>query len=164
LAGLIIYPALYSIYPSMLNKVQTRFIGLDNFSYLSGGTHSGWFVEQSAIFALSAVFFKALIGLVTAHLVNNLPSKGQRKVARHAARAMGHSARALDPGMVVVVRPTTAHSTGYPGVGGNDIPWLSNPYWRASRHSVNVWYGAPFFLIMYLAALNPSEQLTKRRR
>jgi len=33
-AGLIIYPALYSIYLSMLNKVQTRFIGLDNFSYL----------------------------------------------------------------------------------------------------------------------------------
>ena len=36
-------------------------------------------VWQSTIFALSAVFFKALIGLVTAHLVNNLPVKGQRK-------------------------------------------------------------------------------------
>jgi len=27
-AGLIIYPALYSIYLSMLNKAQTRFVGL----------------------------------------------------------------------------------------------------------------------------------------
>ncbi len=36
-------------------------------------------VRQSTIFALSAVFFKALIGLITAHLVNNLPVKGQRK-------------------------------------------------------------------------------------
>ena len=32
------------------------------------------------------------------------------------------------------------------GVGGNDIPWLSNPYWaRFSVILVNVWYGAPFF-------------------
>ena len=31
---LVIYPALYSIYLSMLNKAQTRFIGLGNFSYL----------------------------------------------------------------------------------------------------------------------------------
>ena len=36
-------------------------------------------IEQSVIFALSAVFFKATIGLITAHLVNNLPDKGQRK-------------------------------------------------------------------------------------
>ena len=25
------------------------------------------------------MFFKALIGLITAHLINNLPAKGQRK-------------------------------------------------------------------------------------
>ncbi|MGB7692043.1 MAG: hypothetical protein WBM12_04105, partial [Pseudolabrys sp.] len=31
---LIIYPAFYSIYLSMLNKAQTRFIGLSNFAFL----------------------------------------------------------------------------------------------------------------------------------
>src|SRR5215470_15602540 len=31
---LVVYPAFYSIYLSMLNKAQTRFIGLGNFSYL----------------------------------------------------------------------------------------------------------------------------------
>jgi multiple sugar transport system permease protein len=38
------------------------------------------------------------------------------------------------------------------GIG--KVAWLSDPYW--ARFSVildNVWYGAPFFLIMYLAAL-----------
>src|SRR5215471_17650046 len=78
-AGLIIYPALYSIYLSTLNKAQTRFLGLGNFSYLLSRDTFWMVIEQSAIFALSAVLFKALIGLVTAHLVNNLPSKGQRK-------------------------------------------------------------------------------------
>jgi multiple sugar transport system permease protein len=45
--------------------------------------------------------------------------------------------------------------------GISAIPWLGNPYW--ARFSVildNVWYGAPFFLIMYLAALKSvPEQL-----
>ena len=33
-ACLIVYPAFYSIYLSMLNKTQTRFIGLGNFQFL----------------------------------------------------------------------------------------------------------------------------------
>ena len=79
IAGLVIYPAFYSIYLSMLNKAQTRFIGLGNFSFLLSRDVFRMVMEQTAIFALSAVFFKALIGLITAHLINNLPAKGQRK-------------------------------------------------------------------------------------
>ena len=79
IAGLVIYPAFYSIYLSMLNKAQTRFIGLSNFSFLLSRDVFRMVVEQTAIFAISAVFFKALIGLITAHLINNLPAKGQRK-------------------------------------------------------------------------------------
>jgi multiple sugar transport system permease protein len=41
-AGLIIYPALYSIYLAMLNKAQTSFVGLANFSYLLSPTPFGW--------------------------------------------------------------------------------------------------------------------------
>ena len=63
----------------MLNKAQTRFIGLGNFRFLLSRDVFWMVVQQSAIFALTAVLFKALIGLVTAHLINNLPSKGQRK-------------------------------------------------------------------------------------
>src|SRR5580693_8071605 len=79
IASLVVYPAFYSIYLSMLNKAQTRFIGLGNFTFLLSRDVFVMVVEQTAIFALSAVFFKALIGLITAHLVNNLPVKGQRK-------------------------------------------------------------------------------------
>ena len=40
------------------------------------------------------------------------------------------------------------------GVAGVSIAWLSDPGWaRFSVVLVNVWFGAPFFLIMYLAAL-----------
>src|ERR1700740_2115275 len=61
-AGLIVYPAFYSIYLSMLNKAQTHFIGLGNFSFLLSRDVFQMVIEQTAIFALSAVFFKALIG------------------------------------------------------------------------------------------------------
>src|SRR5271170_6166723 len=79
IVGLVVYPAFYSIYLSMLNKAQTRFIGLGNFTFLLSRDVFLMVIEQTAIFALSAVFFKALIGLITAHLINNLPAKGQRK-------------------------------------------------------------------------------------
>jgi multiple sugar transport system permease protein len=56
---LVVYPAFYSIYLSMLNKAQTRFIGLGNFQFLLSRDVFRMVVEQTAIFALSAVFFKA---------------------------------------------------------------------------------------------------------
>jgi multiple sugar transport system permease protein len=161
-AGLIVYPALYSIYLSMLNKAQTRFVGLDNFSYLLRRDTFWIVVEQSAIFALSAVFFKALIGLVTAHLVNNLPSKGQRKWRGMLLVPWVIPLALSTLGWWWLFDPThSAFNWLIQGVGGNDIPWLSNPYWaRFSVILVNVWYGAPFFLIMYLAALKSvPEQL-----
>jgi multiple sugar transport system permease protein len=159
---LVVYPAFFSIYLSMLNKTQTRFIGLGNFRFLLSRDVFLMVVEQTAIFALSAVFFKALIGLITAHLINNLPAKGQRKWR----------------GMLLVpwVIPLALSSLGWwwlfdpthsalnyvlQSLGYDDIPWLSSPYWaRFSVILVNVWYGAPFFLIMYLAALKSvPEQL-----
>src|SRR6202140_1103125 len=160
--GLIIYPALYSMYLAMLNKAQTRFIGLDNFVYLLNRDTFRMVVEQSAIFALSAVFFKALIGLVTAHLVNNLPSKGQRKWRGMLLVPWVIPLAPSTLGWWWLFDPThSAFNWLIQGVGGNDIPWLSNPYWaRFSVILVNVWYGAPFFLIMYLAALKSvPEQL-----
>jgi multiple sugar transport system permease protein len=162
IAGLVIYPACYSIYLSMLNKSQTRFVGLANFRYLLSRDAFLTVAEQTAIFAITAVVFKALIGLITAHLVNNLPGKGQRKW-----RGM-----LLVPWVIPLALSSLAwwwlfdptHSAfNYvlSSLGYDEIPWLSNPYWaRFSVILVNVWYGAPFFLIMYLAALKSvPEQL-----
>jgi len=162
IAGLVVYPAFYSMYLSMLNKAQTKFVGLANFEFLLGRDAFRMVVWQSAIFAITAVFFKALIGLITAHLVNNLPSKGQRKW-----RGM-----LLVPWVIPLALSTlswwwlfdpthSAFNWIIRSLGGNEVPWLSDPYWaRFSVILVNVWYGAPFFLIMYLAALKSvPEQL-----
>jgi multiple sugar transport system permease protein len=162
IAGLIIYPAFYSIFLSMLNKSQTRFIGLDNFAFLLGRDTFWMVVEQSAIFALSAVFFKALIGLITAHLINNLPTKGQRKWRGMLLVPWVIPLALSTLGWWWLFDPThSALNWLIVLLGGDEIAWLSNPYWaRFSVILVNVWYGAPFFLIMYLAALKSvPEQL-----
>ena len=141
IACLVVYPALYSIYLSMLNKAQTRFIGLGNFSFLLSRDVFWMVVQQSAIFALTAVFFKALIGLITAHLINNLPAKGQRKW-----RGM-----LLVPWVIPLALsslswwwlfdPThSAFNYILASFGHDEIAWLSNPYWaRFSVILVNVW-------------------------
>ncbi|HMA72326.1 MAG TPA: sugar ABC transporter permease [Xanthobacteraceae bacterium] len=162
IAGLVVYPAFYSIFLSTLNRAQTRFLGLGNFTFLLSRDVFWMVVWQSAIFAISAVFFKALIGLITAHLINNLPSKGQRKWRGMLLVPWVIPLALSTLGWWWLFDPThSAFNWIIRGLGGNEISWLSDPYWaRFSVILVNIWYGAPFFLIMYLAALKSvPEQL-----
>ena len=159
---LVIYPAFYSIWLSMLNKAQTKFIGLGNYRFLLTRDVFWMVVQQSAIFAISAVFFKALIGLITAHLINNLPVKGQRKWRGMLLVPWVIPLALSSLGWWWLFDPThSAFNYVIQSFGFDEIPWLSDPYWaRFSVILVNVWYGAPFFLIMYLAALKSvPEQL-----
>ena len=150
IVGLVIYPAFYSIYLSMLNKAQTSFIGVGNFAFLLSRDVFWMVASQSAIFALSAVFFKALIGLITAHLINNLPTKGQRKWRGMLLVPWVIPLALSTLGWWWMFDPThSAFNWLLRGMGFEEIPWLSDPYWaRFSVILVNVWYGAPFFLIM----------------
>ncbi|HEX2115919.1 MAG TPA: sugar ABC transporter permease [Alphaproteobacteria bacterium] len=162
IGGLVIYPALYAIHLATLNKSMTRFVGFGNFTFLFSRETFWMVVWQSAIFALTAVLFKALIGLITAHLVNNLPDKGQRKWRGMLLVPWVIPLSLSTLGWWWMFDPTySALNWVLNGVGIGSVPWLADPYW--ARFSVildNVWYGAPFFLIMYLAALKSvPEQL-----
>ena len=79
---LVIYPAFYSLHLATLNKSMQRFIGFGNFQFLFKRETFWLVVQQSCIFAITAVVFKALIGFIVAHFVHNLPAKGQRKWRR----------------------------------------------------------------------------------
>src|SRR5271169_3405311 len=75
---MVIYPAFYSLHLATLNKSMQHFIGLGNFEFLFKRETFWLVVKQSCIFAITAVIFKALIGFIVAHLVHNVPAKGQR--------------------------------------------------------------------------------------
>jgi multiple sugar transport system permease protein len=153
--GLVAYPAAYSMFLAMLNKAETKFVGLDNFIFLFKRDTFWMVVRQSVIFALVAVLFKALIGLIAAHAINVIPAKGQRKW-----RGMMLVPWVIPPALSTLgwwwlFEPTySALNWLLAEIGVDAIPWLSDTFWaRFSVILVNVWVGAPFFLIMYLAAL-----------
>jgi len=161
-SALVIYPALYSIYLATLNKSMEHFVGLGNFTFLFSRETFWMVVKQSVIFAVSAVLFKALIGLFVAHCVHNVPAKGQRKW-----RGMLLVPWVLPPAMSTLAwlwlfDPSySAFNWLFERIGIGPVPWLGDPYWaRFAVILVNVWVGAPFFMIMYLAALKSvPEQL-----
>jgi multiple sugar transport system permease protein len=162
IAGLVAYPALYAIYLSMLNRSQTKFIWFANYKWLLGRDVFWDVVWQAVIFTGCAVFFKALIGLITSHLINNLPAKGQRKWRGMLLVPWVIPLALSSLGWWWLFDPThSAFNWIIEAFGGSEVPWLSSPYWaRVSVILVNIWYGSPFFLIMYLAALKSvPEQL-----
>src|SRR5712672_356059 len=162
IALLVIYPAFYSLHLATLNKSMQRFVGLGNFQFLFKRDTFWLIVEQSCIFAITAVVFKALIGFIVAHLVHNIPAKGQRKW-----RGMLLVPWVIPPAMSTLAwlwlfDPSYSafnYTLSFFGIG--PIPWTGDASWaRFSVILVNVWYGAPFFMIMYLAALKSvPEQL-----
>ena len=52
-----------------------RFVGLGNFWFLFKRETFWMVVQQSCIFAITAVIFKALIGFIVAHFVHNIPGR-----------------------------------------------------------------------------------------
>lgn len=162
IATLVVYPTLYAIYLAMLNKSLERFVGFSNFTFLFKRETFWMVVQQSCIFAISAVIFKAIIGFCVAHFVHNVPAKGQRKW-----RGMLLIPWVIPPAMSTLgwfwlFDPSySAFNWVFVRLGIPAVHWLGEGNWaRFSVILVNVWYGAPFFLIMYLAALKSvPEQL-----
>jgi multiple sugar transport system permease protein len=162
IALLVIYPAFYSLYLATLNKSMQRFVGLGNFEFLFKREAFWLVVKQSCIFAITAVIFKALIGFVVAHFVHNVPTKRQRKW-----RGMLLVPWVIPPAMSTLAwlwlfDPSYSafnYTLSFFGIG--PIPWTGDASWaRFSVILVNIWYGAPFFMIMYLASLKSvPEQL-----
>src|SRR4051812_7170538 len=160
--GLVLYPAVYSMWLSMLNRRMTAFVGLNNFTFLLSRDTFQMVVMQSVFFAVTAVVLKAVIGFVLAHLMHNIPS-GQQRIWRGLLLVPWVIPLAMSTlGWWWLFDPSySAINWALQGLGGPQIPWLGATWWaRFSVILVNTWYGAPFFLIMYLAALKSvPEQL-----
>ncbi len=155
IAVMVIYPAGYAIHLATLNKAMTKFIGLGNFEFLFKRQTFWMVVEQSCIFAITAVIFKALIGFIVAHFAHNIPSNKQRKW-----RGMLLVPWVIPPAMSTLAwlwlfDPSySAFNYTLGALGISPVSWLGETGWaRFSIILVNVWFGAPFFMIMYLAAL-----------
>ena len=154
-AGFVIYPAFYALYLSMLNKKMTAFVGLGNFTFLLKRHTFQLVIFQSCLFAITAVVAKALLGFIIAHLMHNIPGKSQR-IWRGLL---------LVPWVIPLALSTltwwwmfdpsySAFNWVLNQFGFENVPWLGVGWIaRICTITVNVWFGTPFFMIMYLAAL-----------
>jgi len=158
----VVYPAFYAMYLSMLNKRMTAFVGLNNFAFLLKRNTFQLVIFQSCLFAISAVVLKACTGFLLAHLMHNIPGRNQR-IWRGLL---------LVPWVIPLALSTltwwwlfdpaySAFNWLLAQFGLEAIPFLGTPWnARIAVIAVNVWFGAPFFMIMYLAALKSvPEQL-----
>jgi len=162
IAGFVIYPALYALWLSMLNKKMTAFVGLGNFAFLLKRHTFQLVIFQSCLFAVTAVVMKAILGFVIAHLMHNIPGTSQR-IWRGLL---------LVPWVIPLALSTltwwwmfdpsySAFNWVLNQFGIANVPWLGVGWIaRICTITVNVWFGTPFFMIMYLAALKSvPEQL-----
>ena len=158
--GLIAYPTGYAVYISMLNRRMTEFIGLRNFEYLIGRERFWVIVFQTSLFAFVAVVLKTIIGFAAAQFLSNLPAKRQR-----TWRGMLLLPWVIPPAMGTIGWRLLFDPSFSPWnwilheLGMGPIGWLSEPEWaRLSVIWVTVWFGAPFFMVMFLASLKSVPQ------
>ena len=162
IGSLVVYPAVYAVYLSMLNKRMTSFVGLGNFVFLLKRNTFHLVIFQSCLFAITAVILKAFLGFVLAHLMHNIPNRSQR-IWRGLL---------LIPWVIPLALSTLSwwwlFDPAYSGfnwllnkLGFESIPFLGTGWnARIAVITVNIWFGTPFFMIMYLAALKSvPEQL-----
>ena len=128
--GLIVYPFFYSIWLAMLNKKETTFVGLNNFLFLFKRDTFWMVVRQSILFTLTAVFFKALIGFIMAHLIDFLPENRQRLWRGLALVAWVMPPALSTLGWWWLFEPSySAINWILKGLFGFSIPWLSETFW-----------------------------------
>jgi len=157
-----IYPTFYAVFLSMLDRRMNNFVGFDNFAFMLSRPSFQLVIFQSVLFAVTAVILKAFLGFVLAHLMHNIRGRHER-VWRGLL---------LVPWVIPLSLSTltwwwlfdpsySAFNWTLGMMGFDEIPFLGT-VWNArfSVIAVNVWFGAPFFMIMYLAALKSvPEQL-----
>ncbi len=162
IGGLVLYPALYALYLSMLNRRMTAFVGLGNFLFLLHRLTFQQVIFQSSLFAISAVLLKAFFGFILAHLMHNIPNRHQR-IWRGLLLVPWVIPLALSTlGWWWLFDPSySAFNYVLKDLGFTPVPWLGVAWpARLCMIAVNVWFGTSFFMIMYLAALKSvPEQL-----
>jgi len=152
---LVAYPVGWAIWLSMLDRSMTKFVGLRNFEYLLGRDRFWLTLYNTTLFALVGVVLKSLIGFAAAHFIDNVPARRQR-----AWRGMLLLPWVIPPAMGTLGWRLLFDPSYSPWnwllsrVGIDPVMWLVEPGWaRFSVIWVNVWFSAPFFMVMYLAAL-----------
>ncbi len=160
LFGLIGYPFVRALYMSFYQYVGTRqgpFVGLDNYQHLFTDDFFIRSVGVTVTFTVVSVFFKFWLGIGAALLLHNIPRWGSVLgglvllpfIIPDVVRALAWRVL-MDPlfGVLNYIFYNVL------GLMSAPWPWLGDPATALpSVILVNIWAGAPFFIILVVAGL-----------
>lgn len=160
-------PALYNVYISftdfgLFHFRRFSFVGLQNYAEIfSSGSAFGPVLIWTVLWTVLTSFLNLVGGLILALLLNH-----PKLVERHIYRTLLIIPWAL-PTIITIQMwagllsfDQGAANLALKGLGLAPVAWLDDPFWaRVSLLVVNLWLSYPFFMTVFLAALQsiPSE-------
>ncbi len=156
---LLAYPFVLAVYISLSDRVlgePGKFIWLGNFIKLLQDSLFRQTVWNSFVYTVTTVFFKMLLGIILALLLNQeIPC---RNLIRGAILLPWIVPTSLSVLTWLWMFDSLFSVVNYILLGlgliSKKIPWLGDPFWAmVSVIIVNTWRGLPFFAVSFLAGL-----------
>jgi multiple sugar transport system permease protein len=157
-----LFPLLYAVYTSFFSfrfGVINQFVGLENFRrlFVDENLHNALWVTFR--FVAVTVTVEMLLGFGLALLLN------REMRGRSVLRAIMILPLFATPVAMGYLGITLFYEANGPinsvirALGGNDIPWLSNPFWApVAVMMIDIWQWTPFVFLVSLAALQGLPQ------
>jgi multiple sugar transport system permease protein len=157
-----IFPLLYALYTSLFSfrfGVRNEFVGLANFARLFSDRNLLADLRVTLIFVANTLVFEMVLGIGLALLLN-------REIrGRGLLRAVATLPLFATPVAVGYLAITLYYEQNGPinalinALGGNAIPWLSDPEWALiAVIIVDIWQWTPFVFLVTLAGLQGVPQ------
>jgi multiple sugar transport system permease protein len=156
---LLAYPFVLAVYISLTDRVlgePGKFVWLGNFIKLLQDSLFRQTVWNSFVYTVTTVFFKMLLGIILALLLNQeIPC---RNLIRGAILLPWIVPTSLSVLTWLWMFDSLFSVVNYILLGlgliSKKIPWLGDPFWAmVSVIIVNTWRGLPFFAVSFLAGL-----------
>lgn len=157
-----IFPLLFAVYNSFFSfrfGVVNQFVGLENYRRLFTDSNLHNALVVTLRFVTVTVTLEMLLGFGLALLLN------REMRGRSVLRAIMILPLFATPVAMGYLGITLFYEANGPinsvvrALGGNDIPWLSNPFWApVAVMLIDIWQWTPFVFLVSLAALQGLPQ------
>lgn len=159
LAVFLVYPTIYTIYLSFLDKTTQTFVGLDNYIYFFTTNDTLVALRNNAIWLVLLTFFAVGAGLGIAILVDRVRYESGAKSIIFVPLAISFVGAGVIWKFMYDFRPPGTPQTGtlnglLAAVGGEPVPWLLNaPVNTIMLIIVAAWIWTGFCMVILSGAL-----------
>jgi alpha-glucoside transport system permease protein len=155
----LIYPTVYTLYLSLLDKFSKTFVGLDNYAYFLTNADTLTALRNNAIWLVLLTFLAVGGGLLIAVLLDRVRYESVAKSIIFLPLAISFVGAGVIWKFMYDFRPPGQPQTGtlngvVTAVGGDPVPWLINAPWNTiALVVVAAWIWTGFCMVILSGAL-----------